>query len=119
METLAYYRNIILAVLAEEEGPGKVDSVHDVLIRDDKAGRFLVVTTGWYWFKNRYEVVVDVELTADEQVIIHQDIADERVADRMIKAGIPATVIIRAYDNDEMERLGMLKHEEQTQTPRR
>ncbi len=118
METVAHYRDIIVCVLAEETGPSSVDSVNDVLIRDDKAGRFLVITTGWYWFKDRYEVVVDVALSDDGQVIIYKDVADESVADRMIKAGIPVMAIIKAYDLDEMERLGLLKREEQTQPPK-
>jgi len=107
MESIAHLREIIAKELQAQIGDYAVGTLKDTFIQSQDLNRFLVVCSGWDDKTGLYEygIVQDVEIRADGKVLIHANFTDGDLAEELEDAGVPYTLIIKAYDERTKNRL--------------
>jgi hypothetical protein len=104
MDTLETYRAIILEVLQEYVHlKYAYGNIHNELIVDREADRYMVVSVGWQNAKRIHGCLIHIDVIQDK-IWIQRDGTEAGIADELLAKGIPKDHIVIGYKEPEIRK---------------
>ena len=97
MDTVEHYSDIIERTLCDRARfYSAKDGPRTFMAFDRERGQFILIDEGWDGYRRVHSVWAHVELL-DGKILIHEDGAEEGIANLLVGAGIPRDRIVLAF----------------------
>ncbi len=102
MDRLNDYRQIIRHIIGDylEYIPAEKD-VDTISIIDERGDNFILMELGWRYPKHVHHTLFHVRIK-DDKIWVEEDWTQEGIATELIKAGVPADMIVLGWQPPEM-----------------